>query len=123
MFILCAAVSLSVMISLLLAFSIVFFMIYTCFLFFPQREFEDIASQFQNHDNVRLILKYDESLSRSIYAASDIFIIPSIFEPCGLTQVRFHFDVALFFGSYPELISIAFSLPSTFLVFDSLGSG
>ncbi|KAL2930786.1 putative starch synthase 4 chloroplastic/amyloplastic, partial [Bienertia sinuspersici] len=53
-----------------------------------QREFEGIASQFENHDNVRLILKYDELLSRSIYAASDIFIIPSLFEPCGLTQVE-----------------------------------
>jgi hypothetical protein len=33
------------------------------------------------------VLKYDEALSHSIYAASDIFVIPSIFEPCGLTQV------------------------------------
>ncbi|KAM4112186.1 hypothetical protein ACJW30_05G121800 [Castanea mollissima] len=51
-----------------------------------QREFEGIAHQFQNHDDIRLILKYDESLSHSIYAASDMLIIPSIFEPCGLTQ-------------------------------------
>ncbi|KAL1108273.1 hypothetical protein V6Z11_D03G101800 [Gossypium hirsutum] len=28
-----------------------------------QREFEDIANQFQNHEYIRLILKYDESLS------------------------------------------------------------
>jgi len=55
-----------------------------------QREFEGIASQFQDHENARLILKYDESLSHSIYAASDIFVIPSIFEPCGLTQVRLY---------------------------------
>ncbi|TYG76390.1 hypothetical protein E1A91_D03G098000v1 [Gossypium mustelinum] len=52
-----------------------------------QREFEDIANQFQNHEHIRLILKYDESLSHANYAASDMFIIPSIFEPCGLTQV------------------------------------
>ncbi|TYG70421.1 hypothetical protein ES288_D05G312200v1 [Gossypium darwinii] len=52
-----------------------------------QREFEGIANQFQNHEHIRLILKYDESLSHAIYAASDMFIIPSIFEPCGLTQV------------------------------------
>ncbi|XP_048490623.1 probable starch synthase 4, chloroplastic/amyloplastic isoform X2 [Beta vulgaris subsp. vulgaris] len=61
-----------------------------------QREFEGIANQFQNHDNARLILKYDESLSRSIYAASDIFIIPSIFEPCGLTQM-----IAMRYGAIP----------------------
>ncbi|KAF1888421.1 hypothetical protein Lal_00011191 [Lupinus albus] len=51
-----------------------------------QREFEGIANNFQNHDHARLILKYDEALSHVIYAASDMFIIPSIFEPCGLTQ-------------------------------------
>lgn len=61
-----------------------------------QREFEEIARQFQNHENARLILKYDESLSHSIYAASDIFIIPSIFEPCGLTQM-----IAMRYGAIP----------------------
>ncbi|KAF3449885.1 hypothetical protein FNV43_RR05964 [Rhamnella rubrinervis] len=61
-----------------------------------QREFEGIANHFENHDHIRLILKYDESLSHSIYAASDIFIIPSIFEPCGLTQM-----IAMRYGAVP----------------------
>ncbi|KAF9666428.1 hypothetical protein SADUNF_Sadunf16G0228400 [Salix dunnii] len=61
-----------------------------------QREFEGIANHFVNHDDIRLILKYDESLSHSIFAASDIFIIPSIFEPCGLTQM-----IAMRYGSIP----------------------
>ncbi|GLT50623.1 hypothetical protein SLA2020_240970 [Shorea laevis] len=61
-----------------------------------QREFEGIAHQFQNHDHIRLILRYDESLSHFIYAASDMFIIPSIFEPCGLTQM-----IAMRYGSIP----------------------
>ena len=55
--------------------------------FFSQSEFEAISQQFSNHPHVRLILKYDESLSHLIYAGADIFIVPSIFEPCGLTQV------------------------------------
>ncbi|GFP91279.1 probable starch synthase 4 chloroplastic/amyloplastic [Phtheirospermum japonicum] len=51
-----------------------------------QREFEEISNNFKTHEHARLILKYDESLSHLIYAASDMFVIPSIFEPCGLTQ-------------------------------------
>ncbi|XP_057750018.1 probable starch synthase 4, chloroplastic/amyloplastic isoform X1 [Arachis stenosperma] len=61
-----------------------------------QKEFEGIAEQFQNHDQVRLILKYDESLAHAIYAASDMFIIPSIFEPCGLTQM-----ISMRYGAIP----------------------
>ncbi|KAJ9565507.1 hypothetical protein OSB04_001473 [Centaurea solstitialis] len=60
------------------------------------REFEEIANKFQNHEHIRLILKYDEALSHSIYAASDMFIIPSIFEPCGLTQM-----IAMRYGAIP----------------------
>ena len=30
---------------------------------------------------------FDEPLSHLIYAACDIILVPSMFEPCGLTQV------------------------------------
>lgn len=73
-----------------------------------QREFEEICNQFKTHEHARLILKYDESLSHLIYAASDMFIIPSIFEPCGLTQVLFNC-----FGCRPDI----FSFSSTFKCF------
>lgn len=61
-----------------------------------QREFEAMANQFCEHPSIRLILKYDEGLSHHIFAASDLFIIPSIFEPCGLTQM-----IAMRYGSIP----------------------
>lgn len=33
------------------------------------------------------VFAYDEPLSHIIYAAADILLVPSMFEPCGLTQV------------------------------------
>jgi len=40
-----------------------------------------------NQQNFSLHLKFDESLAHKIYAASDLFLIPSRFEPCGLSQM------------------------------------
>ena len=32
-------------------------------------------------------IKFDESLARKIYAGADLLLMPSLFEPCGLSQM------------------------------------
>jgi len=38
-------------------------------------------------ENAAFCFAYDEPLSHLIYAAADMVLVPSMFEPCGLTQV------------------------------------
>jgi starch synthase len=49
-----------------------------------------------HHGRVGVEIGYDEALSRLIIAASDVMVVPSRFEPCGLTQLY-----ALRYGSLP----------------------
>ena len=48
------------------------------------------------HDKVSANIYYSEELSHRIYAASDAFLMPSLFEPCGLSQL-----IALRYGTIP----------------------
>lgn len=36
-----------------------------------------------NHKDARMMLMYSEQLAHMIYAAADIVLVPSLFEPCG----------------------------------------
>lgn len=47
-------------------------------------------------DKFKPIIKFDEELSHKIYAASDFFVMPSKFEPCGLSQM-----ISLRYGTIP----------------------
>ena len=49
-----------------------------------------------HHGSVGVEIGYDEALSRLIIAGSDVMVVPSRFEPCGLTQLY-----ALRYGALP----------------------
>ncbi len=46
-----------------------------------------LASKSKEHNNFRALIKFDRALSKKIYAAADIFLMPSKSEPCGLAQM------------------------------------
>ena len=51
----------------------------------------------QRHgDRVRSIIKFDEAIAHRLYAGSDFLLMPSRFEPCGLSQM-----IALRYGTLP----------------------
>ncbi|HAR45838.1 MAG: hypothetical protein A2072_08220 [Nitrospirae bacterium GWC1_57_7] len=50
----------------------------------------------QYPDRMRLISRFDDPAARAVYAGSDLFLMPSLYEPCGLGQM-----IALRYGSVP----------------------
>lgn len=59
-------------------------------------DFWGLKHHLNDHEDCHLEIGYDEELAHLIYAASDFLVVPSLFEPCGLTQM-----IALRYGSVP----------------------
>ncbi len=49
-----------------------------------------------DNPQIHIATRYDEPLAAQIYAASDLMLIPSQFEPCGLVQM-----IAMRYGALP----------------------
>lgn len=59
-----------------------------------EEHFKNLQSRYP--DKVSAEIKFDNKMAHRIYAASDIFLMPSLFEPCGLGQL-----IALRYGTIP----------------------
>ncbi|MBF0519632.1 MAG: glycogen synthase [Nitrospirae bacterium] len=59
-------------------------------------EFLRIKHQLNDNPDCHLEIDYNDELSHLIYAGSDMLLIPSLFEPCGLTQM-----IAMKYGTIP----------------------
>ncbi|OSM07285.1 putative glycogen/starch synthase, ADP-glucose type [Magnetofaba australis IT-1] len=63
-------------------------------------EFWRIKHQLNDNPDCHLEIGYDEELSHLIYAGADMLVIPSQYEPCGLTQM-----IAMKYGVVPVVRS------------------
>lgn len=61
-----------------------------------RREFEEIKEFYRDNPHVLILFEHNEELAHQIYAAADFLLVPSISEPCGLTQL-----IALRYGTIP----------------------
>ncbi|CCB89691.1 glycogen synthase [Simkania negevensis] len=58
--------------------------------------FYALREEYRDNPHIHFHFEYDEALAHATYASADFILIPSIFEPCGLTQM-----IALRYGTIP----------------------
>ena len=64
-----------------------------------ERFFKELETRF--FDKVRAVIGYDRDFAKTVYAAADIFLMPSKSEPCGLSQM-----IASRYGAIPVVHAV-----------------
>ncbi|NJP04229.1 MAG: glycogen synthase GlgA [Chloroflexaceae bacterium] len=79
----------------------------------PERDTHNYFWHLKNHLNespdCHLELSFNEEVSHLIYAGADMIVMPSIFEPCGLTQM-----IALKYGTVPIVRAVGGLMDTVF---------
>lgn len=67
-----------------------------------EKEYEEALRALESrHNNFKALIQFDRALSKKLYAAADIFLMPSKSEPCGLSQM-----IACSYGTVPVVRSV-----------------
>ena len=67
-----------------------------------ESEYESAFKEAESrHPNLRALIKFDRVISKKMYAAADIFLMPSKSEPCGLAQM-----IACSYATVPVVRSV-----------------
>ena len=64
-------------------------------------QFCNLKHELNDNPDCHLEVGYDDDLSHLIYAGADLVIVPSLYEPCGLTQI-----IALRYGAVPVVRAV-----------------
>ncbi len=82
-----------------------------------EKKYEDaLCSLSEKYENFKAIIKFDRVLSKKLYAAADLFLMPSKSEPCGLAQM-----IACSYGT-PPIVRAVGGLYDTILPYGDEGS-
>ena len=64
-------------------------------------DFQQLKNELNDNEDCHLEIGFNEELAHLIYAGADMIIMPSMYEPCGLTQL-----IALRYGTVPIVRSV-----------------